>query len=299
MLALRELHLKHIMVATDFSERSDRALRRATLLAKQFGARLSIVHVVDDDRPQRMLEKERDLASQLLDEIGASVRNHDGVTCETRVVPGASFSGILRAVEEGRPDLLVMGSHRRQVLRDVFTGTTAERTIRSASGSVLMANAPPAGPYRRILLTTDLSDEARRAVATFVALGMDPGCETILLHLFDVTALRLAMAGSMTESSRLAYLEDVRNEAKKELALFARAADLKNAKQIARESRTSAALDILDVAKEASADLIVVGTRGRSRLGRFLLGSVAEEVLRGADRDVLVVPPRKRTTARQ
>lgn len=291
--------MKHIMIATDFSERSDRALRRATLLSKQFDARLSIVHVVDDDRPQRMLERERDLASLLLDEIGASVRDHDGVTCETRVIPGASFSGILRAVEEGRPDLLVMGSHRRQELRDVFTGTTAERTIRSASGSVLMANAPPAGPYRRILLTTDLSDEARRAVATFVALGMDPDCETILLHLFDVTALRLAMAGSMTESSRLAYLEDVRNEAKKELASFAQAADLKNAKQIARESRTSAALDILDVAKEASADLIVVGTRGRSGLGRFLLGSVAEEVLRGADRDVLVVPPRKRTTARQ
>lgn len=287
------------MVATDFSERSDRALRRATLLAKQFGARLSIVHVVDDDRPPRMLEKERDLASQLLDEIGASVRDHDGVTCETRAMPGASFSGILKAVEEGRPDLLVMGSHRRQELRDVFTGTTAERTIRSATCPVLMANAPPAGPYRRILLATDLSDEARRAVATFVALGMDPGCETILLHLFDVTALSLPMAGSMTESSRLAYLEDVRNEAKKELASFAQAADLNNAKQIARESRTSAALDILDVAKETSADLIVVGTRGRSGLGRFLLGSVAEEVLRGADRDVLVVPPRKRTTASQ
>jgi len=137
--AASERQMKQVMIATDFSERSDRALRRARLLAKQFGARLSIVHVVDDDRPQRMLEKERDLASRLLDEIGVSVRGHDGVTCETRVVPGASFAGILKAVEEESPVLLVIGPHRRQVLRDVFTGTTAERTIRSASCPVLMA----------------------------------------------------------------------------------------------------------------------------------------------------------------
>lgn len=291
--------MKHIMIATDFSERSDRALRRATLLAKQFGARLSIVHVVDDDRPQRMLEKERDLASQLLDEIGASVRGHDGVTCETRVVLGAPFAGIVEAVEEGSPDLLVIGPHRRQELRDVFTGTTAERTIRSASCPVLMANAPPAAAYRRILLTTDFSDEARRAVDAFMALGMTQGSEISVLHLFDTIALRLAMAGSMTESSRIMYLEEVRDEARRELASFAQAAALNNVKQIARESRTSTALDILETATEASTDLIVVGTRGRSGLERFLLGSVAEEVFRVADRDVLAVPPRKKAAARQ
>lgn len=287
------------MVATDFSERSDRALRRATLLAKQFGARLSLVHVVDDDRPQRMLEKERDLASQLLDETGASVRGHDGVTCDTRVVLGASFAGILKAVEDGGPDLLVIGPHRRQELRDIFAGTTAERTIRSASCPVLMANAPPAGAYRRILLTTDFSEEARRAVDAFVALGMGHGSEISLLHLFDVMAFRLAMAGSMTESSRITYLENVRDEARKELVSFAQAAALRSVKQIARESRSSTALDILAEAKETSADLIVVGTRGRSGLGKFLLGSVAEEVLRSADRDVLAVPPRKNATATQ
>lgn len=289
--------MKHIMIATDFSERSDRALRRATLLSKQFDARLSIVHVVDDDRPQRMLEKERDLASQLLDEIGASVRGHDGVPCETRVVLGAPFAGIVEAVEEGSPDLLVIGPHRRQELRDVFTGTTAERTIRSAACPVLMANAPPVGPYRRILLTTDFSDEARRAVDAFMALGMARGAEIHILHLFDARALRLAMAGSMPESSRITYLEDARREARKELASFAQEADLTNARQVARESRISTALEILELAREASTDLIVVGTRGRSGLERFLLGSIAERVLRAADRDVLAVPPRTRAAA--
>jgi len=117
------------------------------------------------------------------------------------------------------------------------------------------------------------------------------------LHLFDAIALRLAMAGSMLESDRIAYLEDERDRAKKELASFAVAAALRNVKQIARESRSSTALDILAVAKETSVDLIVVGTRGRTGLGKFLLGSVAEEVLRSADRDVLAVPPRQMATA--
>lgn len=58
--------MKTIMVATDFSERSDRALRRATLLARQFEATMLLVHVVDDDQPRRIVDAERDEATKLL-----------------------------------------------------------------------------------------------------------------------------------------------------------------------------------------------------------------------------------------
>ena len=51
--------MKRILVATDFSERSDRALRRATLLARQCGAALTIMHGLDDDRSPRIVERER------------------------------------------------------------------------------------------------------------------------------------------------------------------------------------------------------------------------------------------------
>ncbi|MEO1138854.1 MAG: universal stress protein [Pseudomonadota bacterium] len=52
-----------------------------------------------------------------------------------------------QAVGQIRPDLLVIGSHRRRVLRDIFAGTTAERAICSLGCPVLVVNAPPVGPY--------------------------------------------------------------------------------------------------------------------------------------------------------
>ncbi len=57
-----------LMVATDFSERSDRALRRATLIAQKVNARLSLIHVVDEDQPRRIIEAERNNALAILHE---------------------------------------------------------------------------------------------------------------------------------------------------------------------------------------------------------------------------------------
>ena len=61
--------MQRILVATDFSTRSDRALRRGTLLAKQFGCDVTLVHVIDDDQPLRTVEAERREATALLDEV--------------------------------------------------------------------------------------------------------------------------------------------------------------------------------------------------------------------------------------
>ena len=85
--------MKKIMLATDFSERSDRALRRATLLARQFGASLSVVHVVDDDQPSRIVESERNAASGLLRELRNTLQSVDGTTCDTRVILEDAFVG--------------------------------------------------------------------------------------------------------------------------------------------------------------------------------------------------------------
>ena len=71
--------MKHIMVATDLSERSDRALRRATLLARETGAALSVVNAVDDDKPRHIVERERDDADALLRRLTATLQEVDGV----------------------------------------------------------------------------------------------------------------------------------------------------------------------------------------------------------------------------
>lgn len=58
--------VKTIMMATDLSERSDRDLRRATLLAWQYGAGIALVHAVDDDQPRRIVEAEREEGKKFL-----------------------------------------------------------------------------------------------------------------------------------------------------------------------------------------------------------------------------------------
>lgn len=283
--------MKTIMVATDFSERSDRALRRATLLARQTGASLSLVHVVDDDQPQRIVDAEREVALRLLYEQSATLRRIDGVACETRVVLASPFAGIAQASEDETPDLLVLGPHRRQVLRDAFVGTTAERAIRFVACPVLMANAPPVGPYRNVLLATDLSDASRAAMEAFHALALHGHARLSALHVFDAPAIGLAMGHSLNKEDKEHYLERERNEATGKLAAFFDGLDIAPAEYLARHDASGTADEILAAARQDEAGLVVVGTRGRGGLAKFLLGSVAEEVLRNATMDVLAIPP--------
>jgi nucleotide-binding universal stress UspA family protein len=283
--------MKRIMVATDFSERSDRALRRAILLARQFETSLSIVHVVDEDQPRRIVESQRDAASALLRELKRTVKNVDGVHCDFRVVLSDPFAGIARAAEAETPDLLVIGPHRRQALRDIFVGTTAERTIRSVTCPVLMVNAPPVAPYGHVMITTDLSEESKRVVKTGAALGLMRGARASLLHVFDAPAVHLAMSYTIRAKERQDYLDDEGKAAARSLADFVSGLELGAFRQEVRHSRHSPADEILMAAREETADLVIIGTHSRSGVAKLFLGSVAENVLRSAECDVLVIPP--------
>ena len=284
--------MKSIMLATDFSERSDRALRRATLLAEEFGASLSIVHVVDDDQPQRIVDREREIAENHLRILKSTVTKVDGIACTSEVRLAAPDVGIAQAAQNARPDLLVIGPHRRQALRDMFVGTTAERTIRSVECPVLMVNAPPVGHYRRALLSTDFSAGARCAAECFQALGMARKMDVAMLHVFDAPALRLAMSHTMGMDERKSYIADQSNNAERELSEFTASLDAFPVRQLLRYAERTPAEEIQLAAQSEEADLIVVGTQGASGLLRVFLGSVAKDVLRTTDRDVLAVPLR-------
>ena len=280
-----------LMVATDFSERSDRALRRATLIAREVDVELSLIHVIDEDQPRRIVEAERNNALAILHEQVSTLREMDGISCTSRVVIGTVFGGIVQATREESPAVLIIGPHRRQELRDLFMGTTAERTIREISCPVLMVNGPPVAPYRKCMLTTDCSDGSRRALDTAYSLGIAPGTISSLIYVFDAPVLRLAMSYTLSEDEKADYLEDESREAMLHLIEFSAKLSVKQPHLIVRQDKTTPASEILAAAEELSSDLIVVGTRGASGFTRLILGSVAEEVLRRARCDVLAVPP--------
>lgn len=283
--------MKNIMFATDFSERSDRALRRAVILARAHDAVLEIVHVVDDDRPRRIVDHEVNDARQLLREMARSLKELDGVSSNMQIVQNDPFAGIVKAVAKATPDLLVIGPHRRQILRDAFVGTTAERTIRAASCPVLMVNGPPVGPWHHILQTTDLSEIAEKALKRFIGLGLGVGARSSVLTVFDAPGLRLAMSDSMSKQGQEDYLKDLRDDARQSLAMFIARLGMEQAEMVVQPEETSVANEILLAARELNADLIVVATSGKGAVARMVLGSVAGQVLKDAQCDVLSIPP--------
>lgn len=283
--------LKKIMVATDFSERSDRALRRATLLARQHNAHIMLVHVVDDDPPRRIVEGKRKQAESLLRSLSGTIRKVDGIPCDWQVRLDAPHSGIAKEVAERQPDLLVLGPYRRQLLRDVFVGTTAERSIRSADCPVLVVNAVPADNYLRILQTTDLSEASGIALKQYATLGVGASARNSILYVFPAPALRLVMSDTLHPEDRTQYLDDERRSAAAELSGFLSTLDVPAVASMLRHEATTAANEILQAAESEKADLVVLSTRGRSGLQKLMLGSVAEQILRSAPMDVLAIPP--------
>src|SRR5215212_8573799 len=153
-----------ILTATDFSTRSNRAVRQAGLLAQASNATLTLVHVVDDDQPEALVHMEKHEAEQILVEQISVLAELRGVECRPIVVGGSPFRGILQAAASARADLVVMGSHRRQILRDIFVGTTVERVIRTGTFPVLMVNNEAQRRYQNVVAAIDMSKPSANAL---------------------------------------------------------------------------------------------------------------------------------------
>jgi nucleotide-binding universal stress UspA family protein len=282
--------MQRILVATDFSTRSDRALRRASLLARQFSAQLIVVNVVNDDQPPHIVAVKRREAEAFLGELTKTLCESDKLPCESRVELGVPFQKIIDTAEALDADLIVLGPHRRQILRDTFLGTTAERTIRYSRKPVLMANAVPVGPYDSILIATDLSDGSVVAAQGAKALGLLEDVQVVALNVLDVGGSPVARAAMTTKEfdERVAEKEAY---ASKGLEEFLRKTGVIGQRRVVKLSEELTAMAIENAAKDSKADLIVLGTHGESGFMKWLIGSVAESVLSHSEVDVLAVPP--------
>lgn len=281
--------MQSIVVATDFSERSDRAVRRAAELAKARDCRLVLLHVVDDDRPYRLLEIEQDAALMLLREAARPLADQ-GIAVEPLVLKGAPFSTISAMAGKAAADLIIVGAPRWQLLKNVFVGTTAERIIRQSTVPVLMVNAEPAAPYRHALVAVDLSDASHRAARRVATLGLDQRMAVSVLYLFDAPATGLMIRSATPIEEIRSYQQREAEKAGDDLRQFLKRTGLDTVDLILHQSDAPIPGSICAAADELKSDLIVLGTHGKSGAARLLLGSVAEGVLRAARQDVLIVP---------
>ncbi len=286
---------KRILVATDFSTRSDRALRRAIYLAKSLPASLSLVHVIDEDQPKRLVDTQVETTGQLLQEQVDGIREMDGIDCDWQVIRGGPGAALGTAAQDLGADLLILGPHRQQTLKDVFFGTTAERTMRTSTAPILTAKGVPNGSYKHVLLAIDMSDCSSYAIAVFNGLGIGRNAAISLVHVFDAAAATMMARTAVAREEISDYVNDEKRSASVALLKFLenQPIDPGNIHIVAEHG--SVAATIATLAAQISADLIVVGTRGRNGAKKLFLGSVAEKIIGESECDTLAVPPSERS----
>jgi universal stress protein E len=283
-----------ILAATDFSTRSNRALRQAGLLAQAGRGQLHILHVVDDDQPDELIDREKREAERALAEQTGSMPELLGVQCHSMVITGDPFDGILRAAAGINADLIVMGSHRKQLL-DMIVGTTIERVIRKSIFPVLMVNNEAQRKYERVLAAVDMSEASANALRLATSTGLTDDSRATLVHAFLPTAKGRMVVSGADQGSIDSYVASERQWVMDELAKFLAAAVNGIAGQWSLRVEEGGPMEVISrMVSEARPDLLVLGTHGRSGLLKALIGSVTEEALRSLDVDILAVPPVKR-----
>ena len=281
--------LTSILAASDLSRRSTPAVGRAVQMAGWSGARLTVLHVVEEDRPPGMEAQERRGAEKFLTEQVTGFGTPDA--CEFVTRSGDAFRVIAEEAETRKADVIVLGAHRRQVLRDVFTGTTAERVTRTASRPVLLANTTPTERWERVFIATDLSDTSAHAARTAHALGLLDGAEVTFLHAYaPVTRQMMTHAGIPPERVQ-AEAEREFQTTRREVARCLQTLGLGDLSYSARLIEGVGAEAIAGLVAQSRPDLLVIGTRGLSGVKRLFLGSVAQELMGNLEIDILAVPP--------
>jgi nucleotide-binding universal stress UspA family protein len=285
---------KRILVATDFSELGRAAVTAALELAQASDAKIDVLHVYTAlgapevegyagvPLPQLEAHARTELA-RAADEVAAA-----GRLGESLLHFGEAAPRILLTAEERASDFIVLGSHGRRGLSRLVLGSTAEDVLRRAHVPVWVVKQAPRAPTRTIGVAVDLGPESGHVVATAFELAQSlERARVHLLHAYPpVVVPNEYGAGSVQYEA----LHQQAQESLRDLASPYERLPTMGKCVVELGDPTTV---ILEQADELALDLLVLGTHGRQGLTRWVVGSVAESVLRQAHLPVLVVTRRR------
>jgi len=141
------LNLKKILVPIDFSDASHKALKFAIPFAEQFGASITLLHIVEhysypkhapfEMEHTRLLETVRERSKKKLNALYPKLVGASGIKVKTLVREGRSFEEINKLAKQMNADLIIMATHGRTGIKHVILGSTTERVVRHATCPVL------------------------------------------------------------------------------------------------------------------------------------------------------------------
>lgn len=304
------MSISSVMVSLDGSRFAEAALAVAARLARSAGARLRIVMAHEPimalvpaadipittgpDEVAMRAEQQAYLAGVVHD-LGA-IGTHPA---EAILVEGLAGPALVEQIERTAPDLVVMATHGRGPLSRLWLGSVTDHVIRHASVPLLLVRPKDGDPVpmadlklATVLVPLDRSAEAEAMLGPLTDLARLTQAHLTLLHVIEPV---LGVSGAVPPypvAVPQEALETLRVEGQKYLDHVAdslRAQGLRVATKVV--VGLGIAPTILAQADEGHLDLVAMSTHGAGGFRRVLLGSVADKVIRGSGKPVLVYRP--------
>lgn len=263
--------LTHILIAHDLRDTADMALCRATQLAQQHNAKLTILHVLDPTQSSQ----EHEQAHQTLDR---SLTRYAPPGSELRLISGKPSETVLQQVDELGCDLLVLGAHHQR--HDFFSGTSLDRIARNCRVPLLLVARSEFQPYQRALAAIDFSLCACSALEQAYRL-LPETAELHALHVFEPDKGTPQQVEAQLQIQCALIDQLMRDEAQ---ILPATGPNLTHSVRQGGILRS-----LQEQLKSRHSELLVLGSHGRSALSQALLGSLAQHFLHKAPCDIFVV----------
>jgi nucleotide-binding universal stress UspA family protein len=299
---------ERILAATDFSEWGDKALQRAVWLAQISQSPLVVAHVVADLRKavhqtsyhsrlefleghEEHFQRELRLGSDAKLKRAIASLGATGIEIRYETLLGEPHVELIHSVQQEKYDLVVVGTRGHSAIQKLILGSTAKRLVRKCPTSVWVAKQQPKPPAC-IVAAVDMSQVSRRAFREAVWVAQRSGASLHVLHAVEATGipaelLDTELAGRASHSLRQTIEAEVKQA-------FEKFVEETSHDGITLESHLrwgSPAHETLALADRLKADLIVMGTVGRTGVQGLLLGNTAESVLVHSNCDVLTVKP--------
>lgn len=260
--------MKKIIVPTDFSIQAENALRVAADIARENNGEIFLLHQLDlplhlannssSSMPEAVFFMK--LAKNKFDEL-LKADFLDGVTIHGDVETGAAFSGIMETVKRHNADLIVMGSHGTEGMKNMFMGSNAEKVVRNSEIPVLIVkDRKNKLVVNEFVFATDLNPNDTSALKEAAAFAENTNCN---LHLLYVNTPSNFLSSRQAEEKVAEYLKNV-NIVPAEYAIY---------------NDTSVEEGVFNYTKDVKGDIIGMANHGRTGLSHFFNGSVSEDVV--------------------
>ncbi|HVF18048.1 MAG TPA: universal stress protein [Steroidobacteraceae bacterium] len=279
-----------VLCATNALSRSDAAVSRARTIARELGAEMHLVHVVDStDAVHKRAARRRSALAGLILDAHARELGQLGDRAHISIRAGRPHEAIADVALEWDADLIVLGPYRRR-FGDAVIGTTAERVAEKTGRAVLIVNRKAASAYEHVLLTSDLSHVSVGSARLAKQLGLLQRSRASVVHAIDRTRGAMLYRAGVSASEARTFERSLGQLAWNEIDTQLFHAGLDSAHFSIFSPQVSPIRAIEEVTERVGADLVIVGSGRFPFLKRVFLGSVSNEVLRRVKRDVLLVP---------